>query len=318
MTRPPAEFRPSTPADGAAIAALCRRVLSVPDGSPMFTAEHMQWKYWDAWPGWSGSRSFVLTRDDRLIAHGAVVPLAFTREGCEHRLVALFDWASEPDAIGSGAALLKRIAGLADGMIMVGGSAMTRRMVGPLGFRRLGEVTRHACASTPPAPAGWTSTRVDSPPPFLPGSTRERILFHRPALRHLLRCPVAATEYHEVSRGGVTAGSFLLSFTPAQAKIADLWCASSELDHWIAIASVARKAGARPGVDEVACLASEPLQREALARAGFLACGSDPLFALAPPELVPDGATMRVQMLEGDYAFLHHGVPLPWLPHRSP
>ena len=88
------EFRPSNPADSAAIAELCERVLKVPAGSPVFSRAHMQWKYWERHPGWEGSRSFLLLKESVPVAHAGVVPLRFSREGRKHVLVQLIDWAA--------------------------------------------------------------------------------------------------------------------------------------------------------------------------------------------------------------------------------
>jgi hypothetical protein len=125
-------------------------------------------------------------------------------------------------------------------------------------------------------------------------------------------------EYHEVSRRGVPVGCFMLSFTPAQGMIVDAWSASPDLEEWTRVFRLAhRQASARPGVDEVACMTSDPLERQALAQAGFATCTRGPLFILASPDLIPDHARVRFQMLDSDLAFLHHGVARQWLSHNT-
>jgi hypothetical protein len=138
------EFRASSPSDADAIAELCERVLPVPPGSRVFARDHLRWKYWDAWPSWHGSRSFLLFASARLVAHAGIVPLSFVRDQRAYTLVQLIDWAADPAHIGAGAALLKRVAALADGAVSVRGSTMTQRMLKPLGFRSLGVTVRYA------------------------------------------------------------------------------------------------------------------------------------------------------------------------------
>jgi hypothetical protein len=319
-----AEFRPSTPADAAEIAALCRRVLAVPAGSPAFAAELMQWKYWTSWPDWPGSRSYVLTRDGRVVAHGAVWPLLFDRGGRRFTLLNFFDWAAEPTALGSGAALVKRLAALADGMVVAGGSDITRRMARPLGFRRFGEriaYARPAAARPEPELGDHSVERMDLIPdaecPRRDSPASGQLEFHRSAaaLRELLRCPVAPMEYHVVSRSGSRIGSFLLAHAPAQMRIAGLWPDSDEAGDLRALVELAaRQAALRPDVAEVAYLSTTSREALALAGAGFRACGTEPLSILVAPEVIADPTSIRFQMIDSDAAFLHHGAPVRWNP----
>ena len=43
-------------------------------GHPMFDGRQLHWKYWQPREDWQGSRCYVLTRDELIIAHAAVVP----------------------------------------------------------------------------------------------------------------------------------------------------------------------------------------------------------------------------------------------------
>lgn len=322
------EFRPSTPADADAIAALCQRVLSVPEGSPMFSPTHLQWKYWEPWAEWAGSRSYVLTRNHIVIAHGAVLPLRFRGHGgSSFTLLHLFDWASEPSAVGSGAVILKRVAALADGLLIVGGSATTQRMVGPLGFRRLGKVARYA-RSLRDAPRPDTEGRGSrlgeyqlsplcadmAPNPDIPAGSGAFWPHRSPAgLLDLLRCPAAKIQGHAVLKDGRTAGGFLLSFVPFQNRIAALWSSSNAVEDWTSILQLAeREAVAHTTFDETVCMTSSRAQALALEARGFVERGDVPMFVLAPRELVADDARLAFQMLDGDVAFLHHGLPQPW------
>lgn len=318
------EFRPSTPADADAITALCQRALSVPEGSPMFSPPHLRWKYWEPWAAWAGSRSYVLTREDRIVAHAAVLPLGFRGHARSFTLLHLLDWASEPAAVGSSVSVLKRISALADGLLIVGGSATTQRMVGPLGFRRLGEVRRYSRslkdvpALDVAAPLGEYQLfplRADTPPiPDVPTGT-DVFWSHRSpaALLDLMRCPAAKIQGHVVVKHGRAVGGFVLVFVPFQNRIAALWSASDSVDDWTSMLRLAeRETRAQSACDETVCMTTSHAQAEALEARGFVARGGVPMFVLAPRESMPDDARLAFQMIDGDVAFLHHATPQPW------
>jgi hypothetical protein len=334
------EFRPSSAADASAIAALCERVLAVPAGSPMFSAAHMHWKYWRASADWQGSRSYVLERGAQIIAHGAVLPLSFVRDGKQLTLLHLFDWASEPSAIGSGVVLLKRIAALADGLLIVGGSDVTRRLVRPLGFRPFGDVMRHARiggagllvpdpvesigsvgieASVSLAPDDDVVTRADEAlgRELLDASPgQDWLQFRRSpsALRELASCPAARFQTYCVLRNGAQLGGFVLAFVPFQTRIAACWSEDGTAEAARAVlASACRQAQTEAATDELVCMANVPAEEQALRALGFQACGPVPMFVLAAREVIPDATHIRFQMLDGDVAFLHHAQPQPWL-----
>jgi hypothetical protein len=289
----------------------------------MFSPEQMSWKYWSTPIDWAGSRSYVLAAGSSLLAHAAVRPLRFSIDGRSRTLLHLFDWAAEPAALGSGAALLRRITSLADGLVILGGSPATRAMVRPLGFRSLPEVARYGVpAQAPQSPVGEAyaleppGTAID-PSLLHRASSSEIIVFERSAeaVRELLRCPVLETEYRVVSRRGRPIGFFLLAAAPGQARIVEAWSISTELPDWVALLQLAReRAAERAGLLEVVCLASVELEQQALLRAGFSRCGTLPLHLLAAADVVSGQARIRFQMMDGDIAFLHHGTPERWSP----
>ena len=287
----------------------------------MFSAEQMFWKYWSPRTDWSGSRSFVLMAGERLVAHGAVMPLRFSAGGRARTLLHLFDWAAEPGAIGSGSTLLRRIAALADGVLILGGSAATRAMVRPLGFRPLPEVTRYAVpARAPLDPIGdaYALARSSEPPAHLldrsSTSGGGSVVFERSAqdVRAFLDCPVVESECRVVSKAGLPIGFFLLACAAAQARIVEAWSTSPDPRDWSALFRLARQVASEHAVAEVVCLAADPLEEHALLAAGFSRCGTVPLHVFAPADVVPDQTRVRLRMIDGDIAFLHHGPPERW------
>lgn len=314
----PSELRPTQPSDGAELQALAQRLLGVAPDSPMFEERHMRWKYWgsadDGCP-----RGYVLVRDGAIVAHAGVLPLRSRTLAGSVTLLHPFDWMSEPSAIGSGAALLSRLSKLADGLLIVGGSAMTQRMVRPLGFRAFGEVQLYAAAagSRPPVAAYETQPLTPALLPRPPGPAPAWLAFERPVswLSACLRCPALPMDLLSVRREGHPLGELMLAFAPGQARVVAFWPRFSERSQRAALLIAARQiAEARAGIDEVVCMANAPEDRLALEDAGFRAIGAVPMFVLAAASAIGDSDRLAFQMLDGDLAFLHDGHPRPWLP----
>lgn len=318
------EFRASSSADAEQLAALCRRVLSVPAESPMFDAALLHWKYWHSWATWRGSRSYVLTRGERLIAHCAVMPLVVRRGGRELTLIYPLDWAAEPSIVGSGVALLGQVTALADGVVIVGGSQMTQSMAGPLGFQAIGPVECFALPSSLDqddsrrALSSLQVERVQAPSSGLlrePGTADDTLRPHYPmsVLTEWLGCPAARVQCYEVSRSGSVLGAFLLAFVPGQARLLELWPVEAEQATYVTLLEAARSvADGDSGSAELVAAANTPLERQALLEAGFRACASMPMFASFSTAGLPAGSRIRYQLLHSDHGFLHHGVPAPW------
>lgn len=319
-------LRCTTPEDAPQIKAFCEGLLEVAQGSPVFSAAHMQWKYWEPWSTWQGSRGYVLTRDTVIVAHGAVLPISYRFADRTLRFAQVYDWASAPSAVGAGASLLKRIGAMVDGLLVIGGSEKTQRMVRPLGFRPFGSVTRYALPrsqvtarfSAPEHPtqqtrrysqtdlrAGTELTRPVSTPISLHAERSTG------ALADFARCAIAPSTYHEVRNAGELTGSFVLTLTPGQARISDAW--AIEPAHWDRVHEAACRA-ALTFVDalEVACQTNDLEQERSLRGLGFQSCGSDALFLLASKEHMANDAHVRFQLLDSDLAFLHQGSTERW------
>jgi hypothetical protein len=321
------EFRPSTPRDEPELVGLAERVLAVAPDSPMFARPHLHWKYWAPWHGSSSSRSHVLVRDGRIVAHAAVMPLSVRTRGRALTLLHPFDWMSEPSAIGSGVALLQRLAKLENGLLIVGGSEMTQRIVRPLGFRELGEVWCYAAplaagSDEPSRPARDSTLSLSAsarpthdecdggtaPAPWL------TFLRTPDRLQDCTGCPATPTSAYAVRSNGAPFGGFVLAAAPAQVRIAALWSRSRRAEDYAALIRLARsEAEARGAADEIVCMTNMPAEQDALVATGFRATGSAPIFLLASARDIDSDVRVGFQMLDGDVGFLHHGTPQPWL-----
>lgn len=333
------EFRPSTPADSAALAAL----LSAAGLNPVLRPEVELWKYWRLRADWPGDRSYVLTEHGSLIAHGALIPgvLAWGHERA--RIIQVVDWAARADAAGAGFSLLKRVSRIADGAISIGGSAHTRQILPHLGFKPVGEVVGYVrplrpllLLGTRGARAGWrllprvarsalwaarassgggedfavrriTTGTLASVRAVLPAPQADLAVFERSEarLRFALECPLVAMELHALERSGRIQGYFLLAIAGRQARLADCWLASREPADWRALVRCAvRQARQHPAVAELAAWASDPRFAECLAQCGFHPRNRQPvsLMMRGGRDLPP--VTLRVQMLETDAIYL--------------
>ncbi len=114
----------------------------------MIDPDHMEWKYWREISDWPGSRGYVLETEGRIIAHGAAWPSAISA-GDRIPCFGLIDWAADPGAVGAGVELMKRMARLVPVVQVVGGGDMTRKMLGPMGFRPRNEVRVFVCPLRP-------------------------------------------------------------------------------------------------------------------------------------------------------------------------
>jgi hypothetical protein len=289
----------------------------------------MHWKYWDPWPTWPGSRSFLLLDGERPIAHAAIVPLPFSRAGKAHTLVQLIDWAAEPASVGAGVTLLKRIIALADGAVSVRGSTMTQRILKPIGFRSLEETTRYAA----PRSAGTQlrselaqacTVRVHTLGSFSPRehplsqvqSSGEQIVVQRSTaqIAAWMACPVARMRYVEVLHQDRLLGTFMLCETPQQARIVDVWADVRVHGAWDAVIDRALLQGAsQRDATEVVCQTNDPAQARALRECGFTDVGPDPLAILTSREFAADGVLLRHHLIDSDLGYLHHGELLSWL-----
>lgn len=317
-------FRASTPDDAAAIAALCERVLLGGEPSPMFDAGLMSWKYWRPWPTWLGARSYVLERGREVVAHIAAIPVTFRHDGVKYTLLHPLDWAARPEVVGVGVLLLQKLLRIADGLLVVGGSAMTQRVLPPLGFQRLTDVCRYVALPRAELAEGLELRPLalgEAPSEALTGALEPALLPVRSAdLVELWReCPALEVSGYCVLDQAQHAGGFLIGVAPGQARLIDVWADPSRPEAWARVLSAGRCAAYRlAGVAEVVTVANTPLERTALAVAGFEPCGDLPMFIQLQGRALPEHALLRFQMLDGDLAFLHRGRAESWLDLRAP
>jgi hypothetical protein len=333
--------RPSGPEDGPAIVALMRAAGLQPHSDP----EHLYWKYWQERSDWCGSRSFVLTDGQDLLAHLAVVPGAIRYAGTRARMVHLIDWAARRDVAGAGVRLAKHVSRLSDFVLAIGGSRDTEKILPLMGYVQRGEVSGYVRTLAPlgilsrPIPsrrkllprmarsllwsvvaprgdtAGWRVRRigvdeVEQIRAASPTQTPGRVVFERSSvlLRHALSCPILPVELCALEQAGRVGGYFLLSYAPGQARIADMWIASQEPADWRAVIFAAvNQARSQGGLAELIVWSSEASLSRMLEECGFHERLRLPISVQASGNAAIPHDIMRVQMLDSDAFYLYFG-----------
>jgi hypothetical protein len=328
--------RPSTSADGAAIAQLV-------GGWPSNLApKQLAWKYWQA-P--LPPRSFVSCEGQAVVAHAGLVPGACLTASGRLSFAHLIDWAADRSAVGAGLALLKHVGRYFDALFAVGGSSDTLRILPFAGFQRRGTVTEFVRTLRPlgvlsdyrrthwrilprlvrsilwtmsaptPSVRGWSARRVGRDSigdltSVLPIPRADLAVMERTAgsFAHALECPTARMELYVAERGNETRGYFLLAFVPGQARIADCWAVEPITEDWAALVQLAVDTARRDtSVAEVMAWSSEPVLSQALTSCGFHRRHELPLSLRPSRDSDCRIPVLRIQPLDNDAAFTHGG-----------
>lgn len=342
----PGGIRPTSPTDGPQIAALLAEVGLHPNMGP----EELYWKYWEQRPDWPGPRSFVMIRGDEIVAHAGIVWGSYSVGDRRVSTIHLIDWAARANAMGAGVALMKSIGRLADALLSIGGSRHTLEIVPHLGFRRVGEAIGYVRTLNPagilrsghgpswkrlPRVARsmmWTAMapsddvddcrvrRLDSKDIgalasefSVPVHGRTTFARSEALFRYVLSCPMTPIKLYAWERSGGKRGYFLLAFAPGQARLADCQVESDEPEDWRALVQCAvQHARRNSDAAELVAWASDAALARVLRECGFHARGTQPIQLLARDGLSIAGADLRVQMLDSDAAYGHHGRAELW------
>jgi hypothetical protein len=231
-------------------------------------------------------------------------------------------------------------------ILLFGGSAIAHKMRIAMGYRSRNEVhtlalplspirqiltSRHWNWKTPVrlarnllwsraglrTPKGWSAQRIDpiellrSPAPWPVEADCGLLLERDPELfQYLAACPLAGGAFFLAIRDSKVAGYFCLTFPPGQARIADMWTVSADVDDWAHTYALAvQQASRHPGANEITAAATSKVALTALERCGFHTRGVDPVQLFDPRGQVPANLPIGVQLIDGDAAFLSSADP---------
>lgn len=332
-------FRATSPKDYGHLRAFLASAFQSHEDDPLLQRSPMHWKYWDPRPDWNGSRSWVLEREGQIVAHVSGLPLSVQSGGLTLHALSLIDWAASPAAHGFGTKLLAQVATLADGLIILGGSDITRASVAKLGFTPAGQfriyartlrpfhqaishqrkgwrvlprVARNLVRSLPglKVPPGWRALltgpeQVDCWP-----KSRSAAAYPSRDTRfyeYVLRCPTAQCRFFTVWQADRRQGYFCLSSVPGQARIAEMWMESDDPDVWAIGYTLAGREAKASVAAEIVGTSSSRVGAQALTTAGYQPSETLPIMVRASASVtMPE---LQMQMIDGDGFFLHHGKP---------
>jgi hypothetical protein len=340
-----AEFRPTTPADAPAIASFLGRIFEAGPLEPIVDPRMMEWKYWKERSGWQGSRSYVLERAGVIIAHGAAWPSEIMADSAIPSFF-LIDWAASSDSPGAGVSLMKHMTKIVPVIFLYGGSEIARKMRAAMGFRSRNEAHTMALPLRPlhqvltsnrwnwKTPArfarnllwsrlkrlrlgGWQVQPIDplelsqSHVPWPVGGPQNLQLKRDPELfQYLAACPLTGASFFLAIRGSEPIGYFCLTFPPGQARIADAWTVSTQVEDWAHMYALAvQQTYQHPGVNEITAAALGEISLRALQKCGFHSRAVDPVQIFDPQGQVPLGIPLQVQLIDGDAAFRNTANP---------
>jgi hypothetical protein len=319
-------------------------VFETADNASFLNPQLFGWKCFEPRPDWTGSRGFLLSKGESLLAYATIVPGTWLTGCGPVSSVLPIDWAADPSVPGAGTVLHRKMWSLSKVVLHVGGTAQARQLVPHLGLERHADIElysrvlrpfRHyrvrprfdyraplrlarnvawSMAGLPRAPRRWTAERIEwFEEGMLPDFSRAAgSCFTAPArsaalLNYVLRCPGAGFSAFLVKEAGATRGFFVLAHVGGQTRIADLLINSTEAGDWTASYALALGEAARdPRACEVAAAASTPLEKQALKDAGFRRRGYEPVWIGDAEHALPGAAPLHISMLEWDGAYLYN------------
>ncbi len=342
-------FRPTGSEEAGAVAELLTRVFELPASACVTDRAHLNWKNWQDRPDWSGSRGYVLSRGQDLIAHGTVLPLPCVVEGRRLRLAHVIDWAADPNVVGAGVSHMRKFTTMVDGIVAAGGSDLAQKALPAMGFTSFDTLTRFSLPIHPlkrlagqqpgrrlllqfgrsvlwsmqarrASFEGWTAELVSPDQvssaqfPVAAGLPGMAVFEHsRESLAYLTRCPVVRVEVYQVSRSDAAQGYFVLSHAPGQVRLADCWLHSTNTADWQAVLQLAVDVARRDtSAAEIVTEANDELMKQSLTALGFHPRGEYPIRMLLARGVEFPAVPIRWQMINYDVVWLHEHKPEFW------
>lgn len=311
MTAAPRAIEPN---DLPALAELLVRVYEFGPSDPHADTRLLEWKYLWPRPGWRGSRSFILEKNGRIVAHCGVCPVTFRfSNGGALEGVTMTDWAAYPSSPGAGVSLFRKLMAMTPASFVIGGAPATRQIVPRLGFRQVAEALTFSGSVRPwrefrarPYSRrsggrllhGWTHplrehVRLGGPwdcipvrefdlslEPILTGAKRSWTTCLRTLadLNYLLKCPHLEMRGFLLQHRGRIAGYFIAGKSAWEARLLDLLVDSEDAQDWKgAYHAITQAIRLDPEICRIRVQATVPILIQALAWNGYWCQSKEPI-----------------------------------------
>ena len=283
-----------------------------------------------------------MVRDDSsIVAHGCVWPVVLRTDTGLASAFHLIDWAARKDSPGAGVKVLLQCCANRAGVLVVGGSPATRKILPAIGFKKHNTVSllqrplravQPALSQSPrdiklPArvlrnlfrhfwpktalPDGWSFVPVKPvgiPPELLPGNVAGTAVSVRSPelLDHVMSCPaVSRSSCHLLMRGGTAVGYFVLLQIRKEVRLADYGPAGLDAETARALGSAAQAAARLfSDCDLLSAETTEDAVRDGFFASGFRLAGEEPINFLRRDKSLPPIERFRLTMIDSDAAVL--------------
>jgi hypothetical protein len=326
--------------DLPALSKFLLRVYKFEPSDFHFAPRFLEWKYLYPRAGWQGSRSYLLERDGKIVAHGGVCPVTYrllTGETVSGHVIV--DWAADSTTPGLGVMMYRKLMQTASTSFAIGGEAITRVILPRIGFRQVGRGLTYAAWLRP-----WQEFRTrprsgrsvlrllyglahpvsnrirrnrpmefvpvnefdDSIQPILSGVKRSWTFCKRTVadLNYLMRCPHLEMRAFILTRGPDIAGYFILGKSNWEGRVLDIVVDSADLDDWKdAYTAVTNAALLDPELCRIRVLSTVPKLAPALRSNGYWSQHEDPIVLYDPKNELSQALPLSFQYFDGDWGY---------------
>lgn len=330
-----------TEADIPEVSQFLRGIFNLDEHWAPFRPDVLRWKALDPHSLWQGSRGYIVRSGNKIVAHGCAMPSRFLFSGGQSNMAAIVDWTADKAYPGTGVIIFRHIGDFTDGLIAVGGSEDSQKVLPRLGFERRQDFLNYTRVEKPfgawmggkdltvrgmarfgrdvvrllkPVSGnakGWSARKVphfdESIAPVLPKPDDSiGIVCYRDAglLNYFLRCPAARMEGYLLLKAGTLKGYCVLAYMGDECRIADLWISCAHQDDWTAAYLVVGQIAAASGAAKVVSGFSARMLPPAIGNAGEFLSGRQPLFVKDPEQRLPAGLDLALGMLDTDAFYL--------------
>jgi hypothetical protein len=335
------DLTPITAEEVDEVSRFLRRVFGEGEW-PNFRPDVIRWKSLEPHSLWDGSRGYIVRSEGKIVAHGCAMPARFLLKDRQLTNSCIIDWTADKAFPGTGVMIFRHIGQLTDGLMAVGGSDDSQKVLPRLGFKPRQEFLNYARVQKPltaflaakdnsprglarfgrdvlrrmtpgtGSAKGWSVQKVGEFDAGMetvlprPGVVSEIVCFRDAALlNYFLKCPAARMEGLLFHKQGKLAGYGIMAYVRDESRLAEIWMDSSEDADWTAAFQLAIEHGARsPGVAKIVTGNSVRAPQMAAQAAGAHLCGRQPIYIKAPKSQLPETLDLSLGMLDTDAFYL--------------